>query len=466
MVLLFLLFIIIIAARTLGDTQFGVFSFALAYVGMFGVISDCGLRYLYITTISRDPSLKSKYFGNILSLQIFLSFVCLAFIYISSGFFEKTDETKTVIYLLAGAEVIRSLKFFFRFVFRASEHFNFESLTVSLERLSLLIVSTVLLSFGFGLVSLAATFFFVRVFDFVITLVLAKKITPLRLRFDLSFWPSLLKQGMPFALTGVVMLILLRIDTVMISFIKNDTEVGWYNAGYKLIEGAALFPAILVNSLLPSVSALREKPAEISVLYQRAMRYTLLIAIPLSSIAFVLAEPIIIFVFGSQYHHAVIVFKVLLLSLSFTFIYHIGGTILSGIGKQKTALYIACAVLLLNVVLNTILIPSKGYVGAAIATMISEFTFFLLYGGFLFSFGYKIPWLKLALKPMIAAGTISILIRSPGCDYFFRYSWIFWHNNTAFLLGRRRDLVYQKNRSFTKKSYFLIRGDIESILAF
>ncbi|NOY85545.1 MAG: flippase [Nitrospirae bacterium] len=406
--LLFLLFII--AARILGDTQFGVFSFALAYVSIFGIISDCGLRYLYITMVSRDPSLKSKYFENILSLQIFLSLICFAFIYISINLFEKTDEAKTVVYFLAGAEVIRSLKFFFRFVFRTSERFKLESLTVSLERLALLIVGATLLSLGFGVVSLAATFLFVRIVDFFITLLFVKTILPLRLGFDLSFWPTLLKQGMPFALTGLVMLILLRIDTVMISLIKNDTEVGWYNAGYKLIEAAAFFPAILVNSLLPSISSLHGKTAEISMLYQRAMRYILLIAIPLSIIAFILAEPIIIFVFGSEYHQTVIVFKILLLSLSFTFIYHVGSTVLSGIGQQKMALYIACAVLLLNIILNAALIPNKGYVGAAIATMVSEFVFCLLYGGFLFSLGYKISWFKLALKPLIATSTISFLI--------------------------------------------------------
>lgn len=406
--LLFLLFIV--AARQLGDVEFGVFSFALAYVSLFGIISDCGLRYHYVKDVSRDRSLASKYFGNMLSLQIGLSLLGLSLIFLSINMLDKSPETRTVVHLLAGAEIMRSLKFFFRFVFRAAERFELESLTVLIERIALLAVGVIVLFLGKNVVWLAGVFFVIRVLDFFISVAIIKKLVEVNLAFDFSFWPALLKAGLPYALTGVVMLIMLRVDTIMISLMRNDAEVGWYNAGYKLIEGAAFIPSILSNSLFPSVSKLHNKKDAVLGLYERAMKYVLLIAIPLAIIGFVIADQVILFVFGQTYVQAIIVLKILIWSVLFAFSLHIGGAVLAGLGKQKISLMIASFALLINVVLNLILIPQKGYMGAAITTVISEMIFCFLIGWSLFSLGYKTNYLKLSLKPLLAAVIVALVL--------------------------------------------------------
>lgn len=406
---LFLLYIL--AARCLGDERFGVFSFALAFVSMFAIINDCGLRYVYVTKVSRERNLAELYLSNILPLQICLSALGFLLIFIVINLLSKRPESKIVIYLIAGAEILRFIKMLCRFVFRAYERFELETLTVCIERITLLAVGTAVLISGYGVIWFAWTFLAVRSSDLIVTfLVLQKTIFRPTFRFNFHLWLRLIKQGLPFALTGLTLLLLLRIDTVMISFIRNDAEVGWYNASYKLIEGILIFPAIFVNSLLPPMSRLYKDLNLVMSLYQRGVKYILLASIPLTILGFLLADKIIPFLFGEEYLKSIVILRILVWSLTFTFVYNIGGALLAAINKQKVTFYISCIVLFLNIAFNSILIPKMGCIGAAIATVMSAITFCLLISFHLFYQGYKLPYLELALKPLLATSIVAIIL--------------------------------------------------------
>ena len=72
-------FLIIYVARILGATEYGKFTFALAFVGLFVIFSDFGISPILAREFSKDPKEERK-FLDIVSLKLILSIATLIFI--------------------------------------------------------------------------------------------------------------------------------------------------------------------------------------------------------------------------------------------------------------------------------------------------------------------------------------------------------------------------------------------------
>lgn len=408
----FLFLLLIFAARYLGDENYGIFSFALAFVGLFEIINDCGLRYLLVREISRDTTNIRAYWGNVFALNISLSFVGLLAVLLVINIIPASPEAKMAVYILEGAAILRTLKFLFRYSFHALNRFDLAALSLFIERLFLFIVGIIVLTLGYGVIAFATAFLIVKIVDIFLVFVLFNRYFWLPLpRYDFPLWPKLLLKAIPFALTGVFMLIFTRIDTIMIGLMRSNEEVGWYNVATKLIEAASIVPVIITNSLFPSLSVLHHESREaFNSMFNRGVKYALLVSIPIAIIGNIIAHKLIIFTFGAEYANSVIVFKILLLSVIFSFIVLLGGTALGSINKQKIAVWYSAIVLALNIILNLILIPRMGHIGAGIASLISFVTLALLITIYLGSKGYKVSYFRLSVKPLVGSLLVGSLL--------------------------------------------------------
>lgn len=407
-ILLFLL--LVLAARTLGETEYGVFAFALAFVNIFGALMEGGLGFVYARAVARDPSLAERYFGNILALQLCfcLAGVLIAVIAINLG--DVEPETRRVVYLLAGAESLRFIKQLYRFAFRTANRFDVESATLTVERLMLLVTGAAVLYAGYGIVGLACAFLVVRALDVLIVLLMGYRVLgSLRIRADFALWPGFIREAAPFILIAALVMLLFRIDNVMLAFMASNAEVGWFNAAYSLLEGLYIVPKIITNLLYPAFSRAHREPEAITRLLVHAMRYALLVALPVMLVGIVLAEEITLFLYGEQYVQSIVALQILLLGTFFLFMHEIGFVLLGAIDRQKVAVMLFALALLVKIVVNMWLIPRLGYVGAAYGTVVAEGVFALIAIGYLAQLGYRASLTTLSIKPLVAAGVAAIV---------------------------------------------------------
>ena len=94
-------FFIMYVARYLGAEGFGILSFALAFTGIFGLLTDIGLSPLTIREVARNRSLAKKYLGNIAVLKTILVIVTFGLIALSINLLGYPQQTITVVYLIA-----------------------------------------------------------------------------------------------------------------------------------------------------------------------------------------------------------------------------------------------------------------------------------------------------------------------------------------------------------------------------
>jgi len=95
-----------------------------------------------------------------------------------------------------------------------------------------------------------------------------------------------------------------------------------------------------------------------------------------------LAEPVIIKLYKPQFAPAIPVLQILLVSLIFGFMGFVTGATLNATNRQRVQTGLLAVVLVINIILNLILLPKWGIVGAAVAVLISNIV--LCLGGYWF----------------------------------------------------------------------------------
>lgn len=408
----FLLILLILAGRYLGNVNYGIFTFSLAFVFIIEIFVDFGLSELSQRSVTRDKSLAGKYFGNILIWKLIVSSVVFVILILTINLLKSSSEVRFTVYLLGFAHILRSFKSTCRALFRAFERFGLDCLTMYIERLSLLAAGVVVLILGGGLISFASVFLIVRVFDLALTFgILNWKIVKIIPQFDLSFLKKLQMKALPFGLFAVIITLYSYTDTMMLSFMRTDAEVGWYNAAYKIYEGLTVFPIIICVVLYPRLSQLflLNKKAH-SLLSSKAVKYMLIISFPIIIYGIMFSKNIINILFGREFQNSVVALQILLGGIIFVFQIRLFQIILNSIDKQKVVMYVGLAGLILNVFLNLLLIPKYGFKGAAATTVMSQLVIFGIYYFYLCRSYFKISIWKLSLKPLFASLIIGGLV--------------------------------------------------------
>jgi O-antigen/teichoic acid export membrane protein len=143
--------------------------------------------------------------------------------------------------------------------------------------------------------------------------------------------------------------------------------------------------------------------------YQKSFKLVVGAGIPVSVGSFLLAEKIILFLFGPQYQNSITALKILSFLIIFSYLNGLAGYFLISINRQALTAKILAVTTGINVILNFLLIPRYSYIGAASATVVSEILFFIFF--FLSARGEicLIP-LKEIAKPIISAAIMGLLI--------------------------------------------------------
>lgn len=186
---------------------------------------------------------------------------------------------------------------------------------------------------------------------------------------------ALVRECWPLALSGVAVVLYMKIDELMLRALLGPAEVGWYTAATRFTEIWFFLPAALASSLLPRLIAAKGSGAD---QYRRQMQrsYDLQVAA-----AYVIALPVsltapwlIAVAYGSDFAPSAPILTVHVWSVVFVFLGVARGQWLVQQGHGVFYLVSTLSGAGLNIGLNLLLIPRWGGVGAAAATVVSYAT--------------------------------------------------------------------------------------------
>ncbi|MEW5949633.1 MAG: flippase [Thermodesulfobacteriota bacterium] len=408
---LFSYFLIIAIARHLGDVGLGQYSFVIALGYLVVLIANPGLDYLLLKEISRSKDLTSRYTSNILSLKITLTFLALFVTFTVSLLLDKNPIVIRSLWIVAIVFSFGNVGSIFSSVLQANEMMEFISLTKCLERLIAFCLGLYFLSTKHSLLYLFLALLLSGTLRETLHIFLARAYVSPRLGFDISLLRSVLIQSLPYAFTSIFLYIYFRIDTVMLSLMINDQVTGWYSAAYKLMDVLTYIPSLVIIAILPVFSkAFTEDEQVLKNLFVRTFRYLVILAVPLVMGVFLLAPRIILFVYKDGFEEAALALQVLIWAEGFVFVNYLCGHLLNMIDKQKIFTKVVVVTTIFNVMLNLILIPKYSYMGAGVATLLSEALIFILMYHFVKKHFIRIPLWEMVWRPAISSLLMAVII--------------------------------------------------------
>ena len=361
-------------ARYLGPSQFGVFSYAVAFAALFGSIAKLGLDSIVVRDLVNEPDKRDLYMGSAFWLKLLGSVAMLAVVTLAVQLTSNNSTTNLYIFIISIGTIFQSFEVV-DFYFQSKVLSKF----VSICKLTQLFISSVLKLYlvftggdliWFVLVSL------VDQITLAVSLYIAYWHQKLGSFYRHFYWATtkhLLRDSWSLIISGLVIMIYMRIDQIMIKEILGEKEVGLYSAATRISEVWYFIPMLLTNSLFPSI--VNAKKVSDELYYARLQRlYALMVwtAIAIALPMTFLSSWLVTTLFGEAYRDAGQVLMIHIWAGVFVFLgvasmkWHINE------GLQKYFLISTSIGAIANILLNLVLIPKFGICGAAVATLLSQ----------------------------------------------------------------------------------------------
>ena len=386
-------FFIMYTARYLGAEGFGVLSFAIAFTGLFAIFADMGLYELTIREVARDRSIARKYLGNVTIIKTLLVMITFGLIVLTINFMGYPPQTVMIVYIISLSVVLDAFSVLLNSIFQAFERMEYVSIGKVLHSVLLLLGALFIIHQGFSILAFALLYLFVSTVELIYSLIItAKKFVMPRLEIDLRFWKWLIKEALPFWLSGVFWIIYFRIDSVMLSMLKGNVAVGWYNASFQLIHALGFIHTAFIAAIFPVTSRFYKTSKEnLRFAFEMSFKYLFMIIFPIAIGTTLLADRFISIIYGSEYIPSTIALQILIWAEVLIFINVAFGNLLNSINRQVVVTKVTGILAVSNVIMNLLLIPAYSYVGAGIATVATELLGFIFLFAWISRSEYRLP---------------------------------------------------------------------------
>lgn len=361
-------------ARYLGPTQLGLYSYAIAFTTIFGVIANLGLNRVVVRDLVRFPEQQESILGTSLALKIIAGFVIYFFTFTSSAFLHADNpETHLLVSIVATGIIFQALDpFDFWFQSKTQSKYTVYAksaafIMISLVKVLLIVGEYPLTAFAWaGVAEILLTSLGLTVAYFKVNCAAQP------FRFCYRTAQQLLRDSSPLILSGIMMMIYFRVDQLMIVRMAGEREAGLYAAAVNLAEAWYFVPLVIIPSTFPNLieSWKTDEAAfygKLQFLYNLMAAIFYAIALPTT----LLAWWIMPFFFGDDFAAAAPMLAMLIWSTFFVSFGTVRNHYLTAMNWAHLHMLTVGAGCAINITLNAIFIPHYGGLAASVTTLVS-----------------------------------------------------------------------------------------------
>lgn len=361
-------------ARYLGVADFGHLNYAIAFASLFSAIATLGLDGIVIRELVRHPDQKHELLGSVFALKLIGGCIAVSLVLGSIFLLRPADTTTHLLVGIIATGMIFQAFDVIDFWFQSEVQSKFTVYARSSAFLLISAVKAALILGGAGLVAFA----WASLAEIIVGsagLVIAYRATgnsllSMQARFPVA--TRLLHESWPLMLSGLAILLYMRIDQVMLGEISGEHEVGLYSAALRLSEVWYVIPTVIISSVMPALTRARSSSEQhyyqrLQQLFTFLARTAYVVAIPMT----IFSTPLVTLLFGEQFSAAGPVLAVHIWAALFVFLGVAQSPWTINEGLARINLYYTSLGAIINIALNYYLIPVYGALGCAIATTVS-----------------------------------------------------------------------------------------------
>lgn len=362
-------------ARYLGPAQYGVLAYAITFISMFQAFALLGLDNIVVRDIAGTPANAPSVLGTALRLRLggaLIGYGALALTLIIT----TNDEPQLVgIVLIIGLCVFFQVTDVIDLWFQANSQSRrtviaktSSYLLIAGLKIALILTGSTLFYFAlaqameaaFTAMALALTYLFFK--------------TEKKWVWDRALAKRMLLQSWPILVSGLSILIYMRISVFFLKDFSGSAAVGIYAAGTSLSEVWYFVPTMLAASAAPIIARKRlEGITGYTITFKKLFALMWYFALLISMLNVLLADILIDLLYGESYEESAAVLAIHSFSLIAVSLGVFQSIWIVNEGRTRLALYQAITGALVAIFLGLVLIPTYGPLGAAYSTVAAQF---------------------------------------------------------------------------------------------
>ena len=362
-------------ARYLGPEQYGSFNYAAAIVGIFASVATLGLNNIVVRDLVKIPDDSNTTLGTAYPLMLVGAiFATTAAVSLISVMRPEDPTLKMMVAIFSISTIFKAsdvIKCWFETKLQSKYIVLIENssfLLISAIKVWLILVKAPLLAFAWIILAEAI---FVNALMFYMYSMRASRLSAWR--YKSSRARQMLKDSWPLIFAGIAGMLQMRIDQIMLGEMLGNYEVGIYSAAARISEIAYLIPVTVIASAYPLILKERDKDLLNYAKYQRLLfllmfHMSVIISAPITLGSDFVVESI----YGERYEQSAKILAIHIIGSFFVFSGLASNRWFVAENLQIYTLYRIIAGTFVNIIMNYLLIPTHGVIGAAYATLASQ----------------------------------------------------------------------------------------------
>jgi O-antigen/teichoic acid export membrane protein len=373
--------------NVVGAEEYGLYFSLFSFSVLFNIVLDFGVTNYNNRRVARDPGQLSLLLGNLFIIRIAFA-VAYMVISFSVAFALGYDSRQTALLsILLVNQFLASFILYLRSNITALQLFRTDALLSVTDRMIMIVTVGLLLfggvtggSFRIEWFVWCQTIGYGLTFLIALVVVLGKRGEG-TVTFNRTAIGVILRESAPYALLSLFMAVYWRVDSVMLERMIPDGKIaaGVYAQAFRLLDAASMIPYLFAVILLHQFSRAMASGEDTVPLEKMALVLLVLPAAVVTLVSLLFGPEIMSLLYTGHVTESAGVFTILMISYVPVAVTYIFSTVLTARGSLVRLNIIAGSGMIINVLLNIILIPSRGAEGAAIASVFTQGMMALLF---------------------------------------------------------------------------------------
>lgn len=401
-----------LSARYLGPANYGLINYAKSVVAFAVPFTQLGLNATLVRELIESPEKEGEVLGTSLLMSVCSGLICILSVTSFISVVNYGEPQTILVCILYSCSLLFQAVELIQYWFHSKLQSKYPSImmlvayiVVSVYKIYLLVARksvywfAVVYSIEFGIIGLS-----------LLVIYCIQK--GQKFRFSGKMLKRLFAGSHPYIFSSLMVTLFQNTDHVMLKMISGDAENGFYSAAITCATVASFVYAAIIDSMRPVILTNKKEGSEaygrnLSTLYC-IITY---LALAQGVVFALLAKPIVWILYGEEYMSAAPVLQALVWYVTFSQMGRIRNIWILSEGKQKILWKLNLAGAALNVLINAILIPAYGALGAAVASLITQFFTNFILGFLVKPLRENNRFLLEGINPKLLAGLIHKMVK-------------------------------------------------------
>jgi len=368
------LFVNMIVARYLGTTNYGILNYGLSFINFFMGICTLGLNSITIKYLVNEKDNQGKIMGTCIGMRLISSIISIIMIMIFVVLLKGNDKLIIITTFLQSISLIFESFTVINLWYQYKLQSKYTAIVTFIAYIAMVIYRVVLVLLKKNVIWFAFSHCISSIVIAILLYIIYKKQKGPKFSFSKAKGKELLGQSYHFILSSLMVAIYIQTDKIMLgSMIDDISAVGLYAVSTTIVSLWSFLPSTIINSFQPVILEYKKtSPEKYKLKLKQLYSIIIWLSILYTLFIYVFGKYLILILYGNDFIGGLSSLKIAIFGVAFSYIGCVRETWLVCEGKQKYAKWFSLIGAVFNVVLNLILIPRYGIVGAAIATTATQ----------------------------------------------------------------------------------------------